>query len=105
MENDAGAEVLLLATRLQKLLDNHLNQKHEPSDPCMKEAAELRGNITKYGYLAKIIWSAKIHAETGAIEQTAEVQIFQPKKNMTEEETALYDKWFAEANSKKPGET
>lgn len=83
-------EIEALGKELKKLLEEHLPEDPQIARPHMLRVGEIKRTIEAYGYPVR--WKADLDPETYKLR--IDVEIFQPKSYMTDEQAKLYDKWF-----------
>lgn len=94
MNETARERIQELGKRMRYLLETYALETEEIAAPFMEEVRNIRKEITSYGYLVQ--WNAAVDLVTQKL--SVEVEIFEPRQNLSPELQALYDEWFLKAN-------
>lgn len=89
-EEPSYEQIIEMARELKELLENHLLENPEKAAPFIDRARQIRQDIESWGLM--IGWKTFLNPET--LELSIEIDILEPKDNMTPDEQKLYDEWF-----------
>lgn len=93
-ESDLGKRLIFLANEIQMILEENLPKDHQHTDETAACVRYLAKQIQKEGCMAR--WDATLDPET--LEIKVNVEIFQPRDDMSEEHQKLYDDWYEKVN-------
>ena len=95
-ESDLGKRLIFLANEIQMILEENLPKKdHQHTDEAAACVRHLAKQINKEGCMIR--WEAALDPVT--LETQVNVEIWQPRDDMSEEHQRLYDEWFERVNN------